>query len=167
MTLSELNDAPLEVVKPALLRCCGSTFWAKNVFYSRPFESKSDLISKSDHSWSLCTEADALEAFRHHPKIGSIESLEKKFASTASWAENEQQSVKEANRETLVKLSKGNQEYEDKFGYIFIVFATGKTAGEMLEILELRLKNSPEDEILIAMEEQNKITKLRLEKLIG
>ena len=166
MTLSELNIAPLKEVKEALLKCCGSTYWAKNVFDARPFESLSDLIEKSDMSWSMCSNVDALEAFSHHPKIGSVANLEKKFASTAHWAKNEQQSVKEATNETIKKLAKGNKEYVDKFGYIFIVFASGKSAEEMLALLEMRLKNEPEEEILIAMKQQNKITKLRIEKLL-
>jgi len=166
MTLLELNNASLNEAKEALIKCCGSTYWAKNILRERPFQSKSDLLAKSDISWNTCTDVDALEAFSHHPKIGSVSNLEKKFASTAKWAKNEQQSVKKANKETIAKLAIGNKKYEAKFGYIFIVFASGKSAEEMLDLLENRLKNSAAKEIVIAKREQNKITKLRLEKLL-
>jgi len=88
------------------------------------------------------------------------------FASTAQWASGEQSGVSEASQRTLESLAKGNDDYEKKFGYIFIVCATGKTADEMLALLEARLKNNPAEEIEIAADEQNKITKLRLEKLV-
>ncbi len=91
----------------------------------------------------------------------------KKFASTSAWAEGEQASVKQASQATLEALAAGNTEYERKFGYIFIVCATGKTADEMLALLQARMPNKPEDEILIAMGEQDKITRIRLEKLLA
>lgn len=90
---------------------------------------------------NICTKADAFEAFGHHPKIGDLSTLEKKFASTAKWAGNEQKAVAGARIKTLQKLALGNAEYKGKFGYIFIVFASGKSAEEMLVILEDRLKN--------------------------
>jgi 2-oxo-4-hydroxy-4-carboxy-5-ureidoimidazoline decarboxylase len=93
--------------------------------------------------------------------------LKERFATTALWAEGEQASVKEASEQTLQQLADGNQAYEQRFGYIFIVCATGKSADEMLQVLQQRLYNNPEVEIQIAMEEQLKITKLRLEKLFG
>jgi 2-oxo-4-hydroxy-4-carboxy-5-ureidoimidazoline decarboxylase len=106
-----------------------------------------------------------LEAFEQHPKIGDINSLKKQYANTVAWASNEQAGVDAASDEVLQALAKGNDDYERKFGYIFIVCATGKSAGEMLELLQSRLTNDPESEIKIGAEEQNKITKLRLEKL--
>ena len=96
-----------------------------------------------------------------------MEALRAKFASTSTWAEGEQASVRQASQETLEALATGNEDYERKFGYIFIVCATGKSADEMLALLQARLANKPEDEILIAAGEQNKITRLRLEKLLA
>ena len=104
--------------------------------------------------------------FQHHPKIGSVAELEKKFASTAKWASGEQAAVKDANQAVLQALSAGNEAYEAKFGYIFIVCATGKSAEEMLNLLKQRLPNSPEIEIEIAKGEQMKITIIRLKKLL-
>jgi 2-oxo-4-hydroxy-4-carboxy-5-ureidoimidazoline decarboxylase len=106
-----------------------------------------------------------LEAFEHHPKIGDINSLKEKYPNTKEWASDEQAGINVASEEVLHAVAKGNEDYEKKFGYIFIVCATGKSAGEMRQILESRLMNNPDEEIQIAAEEQNKITKLRLEKL--
>jgi 2-oxo-4-hydroxy-4-carboxy-5-ureidoimidazoline decarboxylase len=150
-----------------LFKCCGSTRWATLLSTKTPFQDLNDLLEKSDTIWSSCTKEDGLEAFSHHPKIGSLKNLEKKYASTQEWAGNEQASVQQANSETLIALAKGNAAYEDKFGFIFIVCATGKTANEMLYLLNERLGNDPEKEWVIAMQEQNKITKIRIEKLVA
>lgn len=125
-----------------------------------------ELLEDVEEQWWKCNEDDWKEAFAHHPKIGDIESMKKKFASTAEWASGEQSGVQTASDKTLMALAEGNRQYEEKFGYIFIVFATGKSAEEMLQLLQERLKNDPEEEIQIAADEQNKITKLRIEKLL-
>ncbi|QMW05633.1 2-oxo-4-hydroxy-4-carboxy-5-ureidoimidazoline decarboxylase [Spirosoma foliorum] len=166
MTLPELNQLPASDLKTALSTCCGSTTWVDEMAKIFPVESKESLFEQAEVIWFGLTENDWREAFTHHPKIGDIESLRKKFASTAAWAEGEQAGVSTASLSVLEMLSEGNQLYEEKFGYIFIVCATGKSAEEMLEILEVRLLNSPEEELQIAMQEQNKITKIRLEKLL-
>ena len=112
-------------------------------------------------------ESDWQEAFTHHPQIGDRESLKKKFASTAGWAGNEQSGTATATEDVLDELAEYNHQYREKFGYIFIVCATGKTALEMLTMLKQRIENSRETEILIAAGEQAKITRLRLEKLLN
>jgi 2-oxo-4-hydroxy-4-carboxy-5-ureidoimidazoline decarboxylase len=133
-----------------------------------PIADAGTLMAKATTAWYALREADWREAFTHHPKIGSdVQALREKFASTSTWAEGEQAAVKQAPSATLEALAAGNREYEQKFGYIFIVCATGKSADEMLALLQARLPNKPEDEILIAMGEQAKITRLRLEKLLA
>jgi 2-oxo-4-hydroxy-4-carboxy-5-ureidoimidazoline decarboxylase len=131
-----------------------------------PADDMVEILEDAEEQWWKCSEADWKEAFAHHPKIGDVESLKKKFAATAQWASGEQSGVTTASQQTIEALAEGNRDYEEKFGYIFIVCATGKSAEEMLEILQSRLPNSPEDEIQIAADEQNKITKLRIEKLL-
>jgi len=131
-----------------------------------PADDLVELLEDAEEQWWKCSKEDWKEAFAHHPKIGDVESVKKKFASTAQWASGEQSGVNTASQKTIEALAEGNKKYESKFGYIFIVCATGKSAGEMLEILESRLPNDPEDEIEIAADEQNKISKLRLEKLL-
>lgn len=168
MTISELNSFSDPVVGDALERCCGSSTWVRNMLAARPFADEADLHAKADACWAACTASDALEAFSHHPKIGgSREELEKKFGSTSAWASGEQANVKFASSDVLQALADGNTAYADKFGYIFIVCATGKSAPEMLHLLQERLPNSPEAELPIAMAEQLKITHIRLEKLLN
>ena len=120
----------------------------------------------AEETWFSLSGQDWLEAFSHHPKIGNIRSLQSKFQKTAKLSESEQKSISHVSEDILKEIAEGNQLYEKKFGYIFIVCATGKTAEEMLALLNERLKNDPEAELLIAAKEQNKITRLRLEKLL-
>lgn len=166
MTLHELNTLPGEQLKEELHKCCGSQAWVEKMLPFFPVEDLVELLEDAEEQWFLCTEADWKEAFAHHPKIGDVESLQKKFASTAEWASSEQSAVNTASRATIEALAEGNRQYEAKFGYIFIVCATGKSAEEMLALLQERLSNDPKEEIEIAADEQNIITKLRLEKLL-
>jgi 2-oxo-4-hydroxy-4-carboxy-5-ureidoimidazoline decarboxylase len=166
MTLHDLNTLSKQQLKDELAKCCGSRAWVEKMLPFFPADDLVELLEDAEEQWYKCTQADWKEAFLHHPKIGDVESLKKKFASTAKWASGEQSGVNIASQQTIEALAKGNKEYEEKFGYIFIVCATGKSAEEMLEILTSRLPNDPEEEIEIAADEQNKITKLRLEKLL-
>ncbi len=167
MKLEALNELSKDQLKEALSKCCGSASWVKKMSDLFPVTSKEILLEQAEKIWFACKEEDWKEAFTHHPKIGDIDSLRKKFASTAAWASGEQSGAAHASQEVLEALSRGNKLYEDKFGYIFIVCATGKSAKEMLEILEGRLPNDAATEIKIAMQEQHKITLLRLEKLLN
>lgn len=167
MTLHELNHLPKEQLREQLFRCCGSTTWVNKMLPYFPADDMVEILEDAEEQWWQCSEADWLEAFTHHPKIGDVESLKKKFATTATWASGEQSGAAAASQQTLEALAKGNNDYENRFGYIFIVCATGKSADEMLQLLLQRLPNEPADEIKIAADEQNKITKLRLEKLLS
>ena len=132
-----------------------------------PFQKKEELFAAAEEIWFKLLPNDWLEAFAHHPKIGDVDSLRAKFASTRQWAEGEQAGVNAASEETLQALAEGNAQYESKFGYIFIVCAAGKIAEEMLAILQARMPNDHVTELQIAASEQSKITKIRLEKLLG
>jgi 2-oxo-4-hydroxy-4-carboxy-5-ureidoimidazoline decarboxylase len=165
MTIAEFDHLPIGQKRDLLQKCCGSKAWIDKMIAAPPLEDLVDLVETAEEKWWECSEKDWLEAFEHHPKIGDINSLKEKYYNTVAWASNEQSGVDSASDEILQALANGNDDYEQKFGYIFIVCATGKSAGEMLEILQGRLPNNPEDEIKIAADEQLKITKLRLEKL--
>lgn len=167
MTLLEFNSLPAGAAADLLLTCCGSDVWVKGMLECRPFLSLSQLLEKADEVWEKTTPSDWLEAFSHHPKIGDLDSLKEKFASTAHLAGGEQGAVAQAGTGVLARLAKGNQEYENRFGFIFIVCATGKSAKEMLDLLEKRLPNDRDPELKIAAGEQHKITRLRLQKLIS
>ena len=157
---------PHESLIAELSKCCGARAWVQRMLPFIPADDLVELLEDAESQWWLCNEEDWKEAFTHHPKIGDLDSLKKKFANTAVWASGEQSGVNTATDVILNALAEGNRLYEEKFGYIFIVCASGKSAEEMLGMLNERLKNNPEDEIRIAADEQNKITLLRLEKLL-
>lgn len=168
MDFLSLNSCTRQQLEEEFTKCCGSSRWVEKMLGKRPFKDQEHLFFESEAIWfNECTEKDWLEAFTHHPKIGDLKSLEKKFATTKGWASNEQSGVAKANQQTMQELADLNQRYENKFGYIFIVCATGKSADEMLAILKSRINNSTEEELKIAMTEQNKITRIRLEKMLS
>jgi 2-oxo-4-hydroxy-4-carboxy-5-ureidoimidazoline decarboxylase len=167
VTIAEFEHLESKNKRDELFKCCGSNEWVINLLSKFPMSSVPEIKSASDQTWFSLKEEDWKEAFTHHPKIGDMEALKKKFASTSAWAEGEQSAVKSAATEVLNELKRANEQYEKKFGYIFIVCATGKSADEMLKLLNERLPNSPQEEIAVAMKEQNKITHLRLDKLFA
>ena len=161
MTLKEFNKLDKETAAKELFSCCASQTWLSSLMNYFPFVSGEELVNKATAIWyDECKKEDWLESFTHHPKIGDKKSLKEKFAG------KEQAAVASASDVVIEALAKVNVDYENKFGFIFIVCATGKSAEEMLIILQSRLSNTPADEIEIAAEEQNKITKLRIEKLL-
>jgi allantoicase len=125
-----------------------------------PFQDASHLETTATQIWWSLEPADWLEAFSKHPKIGER-------GKVSAWSSEEQSGMNAAARDTAEKLAALNRVYLDQFGWIFIVCATGKSAGEMLQLLEARLANQPDDELRIAAAEQNKITLLRLRKLLS
>jgi len=133
----------------------------------RPFRDVLQLVAVADEVWNGLSPDDWKEAFSHHPKIGDIKDLRKRFPATAQLSEGEQAGLAVTAEKVLKALADGNNLYEAKFGYIFIVCATGKTAEEMLKLLNTRLNNIPSEEIKIAADEQAKITRLRLERLFN
>jgi len=166
-TISSFNQLSIEKVKTELFQCCGSTNWVNQLMQYFPFTSEKALIEKATQIWyDACTASDWREAFTHHPKIGDIKSLEKKFAATKHLAGKEQAGVANASAMTIQQLAQANTDYDEKNGFIFIVCATGKSANEMLRLLQDRLANTPEEELHIAMGEQHKITIIRLKKLL-
>jgi 2-oxo-4-hydroxy-4-carboxy-5-ureidoimidazoline decarboxylase len=166
MSIKRLNALPDLEARELLLRCCGATRWVDGMLQSRPFESMAGLHGAADAVWERLGSADYLEAFAHHPEIGAdVDELRRKFATTAELSRSEQEGAADASESTLLGLRDGNHEYRERFGYSFIVCATGKSADEMLLILRARLENAPARELGVAAAEQSKITHLRLEKL--
>tara|TARA_B100000470_G_scaffold66889_1_gene51040 strand:- start:727 stop:1230 length:504 start_codon:yes stop_codon:yes gene_type:complete len=166
VTIEALNTlTPSEANKQFEL-CCGASNWVEKMNQNRPFHDKNEVYQQAESIWFSLSSEDWLEAFTHHPKIGDIDSLRKKFHNTKSISKNEQSGVNDAEKSTLNDLAKSNQLYEDKFGFIFIVCATGKSADEMLALIKMRLNKNAETEMQNAAKEQNKITQLRLEKLL-
>ena len=181
MRLEELNRMTEEKAEAALLACCGSRRWARALAARRPLQDKEQLLRAADGIWGSVGREDWLEAFRCHPRIGEKTIPPQRRPSTslgagrerredaekeAGWSEEEQAGARGASGETRAALAEANRAYEARFGYIFIVCATGKSAEEMLALLRQRLQNDPDAELRIAAEQQRQITHLRLEKLL-
>jgi 2-oxo-4-hydroxy-4-carboxy-5-ureidoimidazoline decarboxylase len=158
----EVDAATPEVAREILSRACGSTRWVDRMMARRPFGRDAKLLSVARVEWFGLTELDWLEAFSHHPRIGDRASLAARFPATHDLSSTEQAGVGGAGADVLTALADANERYLERFGFMFIVCATGKTAEEMLEMLRSRLKNERAVELRIAAEEQAKITALRL-----
>ncbi|HEU4558836.1 MAG TPA: 2-oxo-4-hydroxy-4-carboxy-5-ureidoimidazoline decarboxylase [Longimicrobium sp.] len=165
--LERLNDLPDEEAEAAFLTCCGATIWARQMTRLRPFITEGELLEAADRVWWSLNPEDWLESFRAHPRIGERKAETPQNERAATWSAQEQAGAASAGADVAAQLAEGNRVYEQRFGYIYIVKATGKTADEMLAILRERLANDPETELRIAAGEQAKITRLRLEKLLA
>ena len=165
--LAWLNELAPADARTELLKCCGATRWAEAVEQGRLYDSVEQLIAKAGDVWWALDATDWLEAFRSHPKIGEKKAANAVSAQSQQWSAQEQQGVQHAAQDTIQRLAKLNLDYEKKFGFIFIVCATGKSSDEILALLEQRLRNEPAAELPLAAAEQAKITELRLRKLLG
>jgi len=150
-----------------LLPCCGSNAWAAAMASKRPMNEEAALLAASDEIWRGLSEADWLEAFRSHPRIGETRAEKGVAGQSSAWSEQEQSKAAAAEEAVKAALKWGNREYEQKFGRIFIVCATGKSAGEILEILRRRLHNDGAVELQQAVEEQRKIMHIRMKKWLA
>jgi OHCU decarboxylase len=153
VNLADLNELPESEALKKFRACCGSSRWATKMTELRPFESRNELLAAADEVWNSLGPDDWREAFAHHPRIGD------RATGTAA---TEQSGMRTAADNVRAELAMANHEYEERFGYIYIVCATGRTAGEMLEIVKERLSNEPDTELKVAAEEQRKITQIRL-----
>jgi 2-oxo-4-hydroxy-4-carboxy-5-ureidoimidazoline decarboxylase len=166
MNIQMLNTLPIDQANYLFLQCCTSEKWIEKMVASRPFTNSNSLRETADHIWNYLTEKDYLQAFEGHPKIGDVGSLKAKYANTKELASGEQSGANSATDEIIAELANSNSAYEKKYGFIFIVCATGKSAKGMLALLQDRLNNDRPKELEIAIEEQRKIFHLRLEKLL-
>jgi 2-oxo-4-hydroxy-4-carboxy-5-ureidoimidazoline decarboxylase len=158
MILDELNRLSVAGAEAEFLRCCGSKRWAKMMAKARPFGRYDVLSATAERLWWSLDAADWLEAFAAHPRIGD--------RPTSAWSAEEQSAASSPTDDVRARLVRGNQQYEMKFGYTFLVCATGQSAVDLLAVLERRLDGRPADELQVAAAEQRKITSLRLEKLL-
>lgn len=165
-SISRINELSPQQAAAEFLKCCGSMHWAKRMSDARPFSNADELSSKADEIWWNLDAEDWLEAFRAHPKIGEKKAAAAQSAEAQQWSAQEQSDTERAAAETKAALAEGNREYEQRFGFIFIICATGKSAEEILAALNSRVNNDPETELRVAAEEQRKITQLRLKKLL-
>jgi len=155
-----LNSLPVAAARAALGRCCGARHWVDAMLAARPFASDAELLATAERVWWRLGRADWLEAFAAHPRIGDPQKA------MTDWARREQAGADGAAVATLTALAQGNLTYQQRFGHVILISATGKSADEMLGALRGRLTNDPTTELRIAAEEQAKITRLRLHKLV-
>ena len=165
--LERINQADRLEVESIFRDCCGSSKWASLMTASRPFASERELMDKAAAIWSDIDDSDRLEAFAAHPKIGETKAAPLQQARSAAWSSGEQAGMKSADELLRQELADANREYYEKFGFIFIVCATGKSGEEMLEICRSRLSHDRKTEIDIAAVEQQKITEIRIRKLLS
>jgi OHCU decarboxylase len=186
--LERLNELPFREAEALLLSCCGSREWARQLSAERPFGSAEELAEASDRIWRSLPKEEWLGAFAAHPRLGEVAGTgfnlhphPNSVAGTGppglhphpnsadrsgAWSSREQAGTKSASSQTLANLAEANRRYEERFGHIFIVCASGKSAAEMLALARARLHNDAQTELEIAAEEQRKITRLRLAKLL-
>lgn len=162
-TLKAWNGADEMGALDAMLACCGSRRWASAMVALRPIGNVFELSEAADRIWATMAEADWMEAFASHPRIGERK-IAQAAAKSAVWSGEEQSSVATAAANVLTELADGNARYEERFGFTYIVCATGKPAEEMLAILNRRLRNDRATELLEAVEQQRQITQIRLGK---
>jgi OHCU decarboxylase len=165
--LAAWNEAGESAALEAMIACCGSKRWAAAMVARRPVASVAELSEAADRVWSAMQEPDWLEAFTCHPRIGERKpALVPAHASgqSAAWSRQEQSSAGDANDLVLAELAEDNRLYEQRFGFTYIVCATGKSAEEMLTILKRRLANDREAELREAAEQQRQILQIRLGK---
>ena len=151
----------------AVLPCCGSKRWASTLAANRPIPNEAALLYLADEVWWQLDKADWLEAFAAHPRIGEQKAPEEALSQSAAWSAAEQRSVLQEDRAVLAALAEGNRRYEERFDRIYIVCASGKTAREMLEILQNRLANDETTELRESAGQQRQITALRLRKWLN
>jgi 2-oxo-4-hydroxy-4-carboxy-5-ureidoimidazoline decarboxylase len=165
--LARWNGLDPQEAEKEILSCCGSNAWVRGMTSSRPFDDEASLLIASDEVWRNLAPHDWLEAFKSHPRIGESRASVSSGARSENWSEQEQKGVSAGGDDLKHKLVEGNRAFEEKFGYIFIVCATGKSAAEILEILQRRLQNGKDAELREAAEEQRQIIQLRLQKWLG
>jgi 2-oxo-4-hydroxy-4-carboxy-5-ureidoimidazoline decarboxylase len=162
--LMRWNTLPTDEAAEEILPCCGSKLWAHAMADRRPILAESDLLAISDEVWKSLTESDWMEAFRSHPRIGESHPRASSSPRSATWSGEEQRKAAVATEDVKVALAEGNRIYEERFHRIFIVCANGKSASEILEILQKRLQNDETTELHEAAEQQRQIVCLRLKK---
>src|SRR3569623_1645244 len=165
MTIAEFDQLPVKEKTELLGSCCGSEAWIKKMLAIFPVQNLVDLLEYAEDEWYDCTTEDWLEAFEKNARIGDIESIRQKASYNPEWAFEKEWEIQNFSQEMIAKFLAANQSYDETFGYNFIVSAKEKSTNEVMEILLQRLNNDPDEELLIAAAEQNKITQMRLKKL--
>jgi 2-oxo-4-hydroxy-4-carboxy-5-ureidoimidazoline decarboxylase len=165
-TLARWNSLDAEAAAHEILPCCGSRAWARGLAARRPLVNAEELCATSDAVWTGLPEEAWSEAFDSHPRIGQSHARAATEASLA-WSAEEQKAAMSPDEAAKLALAEANRQYEERFGRIFIVCASGRSAAQILQILQGRMNNNPATEMLEAAEQQRQITQLRLRRWLG
>jgi len=165
--LTRWNGLSSEEAAGEILACCGSSNWALRMAAQRPIHDEIALLNACDETWESLAESDWQEAIHSHPRIGERKATSDAAARSTAWSEEEQRKVSTASEDVKNAIAEGNRAYERRFDRVFIVCATGKSAPEILEILQKRLRNDPVAEIHETAEQLRQITHLRLKKWLS
>ena len=165
--LKRINQMTSDEAAAVLHAICGSGRWVEAMLASRPFIDAAGLFAAAEREWLALSREDCLEAFSHHPKIGERNLTQARFAATAQQSSRDQSGMAAASEAERAEFAARNAEYERKFGHVFLICATGKSASEMLTSLRSRLGNDAQTELRNAVGEQAKIIRLRLERWLA
>ena len=166
LSLPELDALPISEAAPLLAACCGAPAWIRGMLARRPFGTRQALFDAAEHVAATLSPDDWLAAFAHHPRIGEQQAAVAVSDTARGWAAGEQRDALASGATLAEAVREAQRHYETRFGYIFIICASGRSAAEILAALRLRLRNTPDAELLVAAGEQRRITRLRLEKLV-
>ena len=164
--LMHLNTMDISCAKDWFMQTCTASAWCELMTLSRPYASLDQVIETGSEHWQKMRTSDFIEAFEGHPMIGDIDALREKYAATKAIAGNEQAGTASASDDILQTLQQANKAYLKKHGFIFIICASGLSANTMLNVLQIRLQNTSDEEMKIAAQEQLKITLLRIKKAL-
>lgn len=164
--LAQLNAMSVAESHARLYAVCSSKRWADAMVAARPFASVDSLFAVADEQWFALSPSDWLEAFSHHPRIGQTNLSQPKFAATADQSRREQSGMAGASDELRAHFAELNEQYQDRFGHVFLICATGKSAEQMLAAIQRRVTNDAPTELANAAKEQSLITRIRLQKLV-
>ena len=171
--LAAFNGLPADAARQALLDCCSSARWADAVAAGRPYASVAGLLRHSDAAVAGLAPGDLRDALAGHPRIGEHTGKRggpagaRDDSGAAGWSRAEQAGLAGTAAATMGALADGNAAYERRFGHIYLVCATGRTAGELLALLTMRLENDPDTEWGVVRSELQQINRIRLRKLLG
>jgi len=159
--LDWLNTAPGDELRTALLACCAAERWAERIAAQRPYPDEDALRAASDEATAALDDAGLAQALAGHPRIG-----ERASGHGGAWSRQEQSGVAGAGDDARARLAAANAAYEERFGHVYLVCATGKSAEELLAICTARVRNDPDTERGVVLAELAKINRLRLGKLL-
>lgn len=166
LALHELDELPISEAAPLLAACCGAPAWIRGMLARRPFRTRDALFTAAEDAAATLSPDDWRSAFSHHPRIGEQQAAVAVSDTAQGWSAGEQREAVASGAALAKEMREAQRQYESRFGYIFIIGASGRSAAEILAALRLRLRNAPDAELLVAAGEQRRITRLRLEKLV-